>query len=173
MSEWQVAGNLHAYSKHWEERITAARATDQQRITELEAEVARLRDESKELRRVADFYSPGSLHPISRLANTITQLRSALREAVEALEKEHAALDHYIEWNGAVHADECPQDDTCDCYGKEVNDEVDAAFTNTEDALARLRPLVDAKNDAQVRAIPGSESEPEKSGCNGKDKIKQ
>lgn len=33
----------------------------------------------------------------------------------------------YVEWHGGIHDDDCPQDDTCDCSGKPINDGVNAA----------------------------------------------
>lgn len=37
------------------------------------------------------------------------------------------ALEKYVEWHGGVHDEECPEDDTCDCSWKWVNDGVNAA----------------------------------------------
>lgn len=37
------------------------------------------------------------------------------------------ALEAYAEWHGPVHHDGCPEDDTCDCGGKWINDGVNAA----------------------------------------------
>jgi hypothetical protein len=38
------------------------------------------------------------------------------------------ALKRYIEWVGAIHDDGCPEDDTCECSGKPINDGVNAAY---------------------------------------------
>jgi len=37
------------------------------------------------------------------------------------------ALEAYIDYNGALHDDnDCPQDDTCDCSTKWINDGINA-----------------------------------------------
>lgn len=41
----------------------------------------------------------------------------------------HAMIDglrQYVEWCGGVHDDGCPEDDTCECSGKPINDAVNA-----------------------------------------------
>lgn len=37
------------------------------------------------------------------------------------------AVEKYAEWCGGVHDDGCPQDDTCACDGKWINDGITAA----------------------------------------------
>lgn len=38
------------------------------------------------------------------------------------------ALKQYIDWYGAAHEQGCPEDDTCDCKGKPINEAVNAAI---------------------------------------------
>jgi hypothetical protein len=63
------------------------------------------------------------------------------------------ALQVYIEWVGALHDENCPEDDTCDCSCKPVNDGINAAVRYLEakalaDAsLLRLREYVQHKKD--------------------------
>lgn len=40
----------------------------------------------------------------------------------EQFQQYAAALERYVEWHGAIHDEECPADDTCDCSSKWVND---------------------------------------------------
>ncbi len=48
------------------------------------------------------------------------------------LEKESAdlysALMEYVDWFGAAHTNECPQDDTCDCICKPMNEKITTAL---------------------------------------------
>ena len=53
----------------------------------------------------------------------------------KALEMSHAALDKMCEWHGATHEEDCPEDDTCGCLHKSVNDRVNEAFKAGEAAL--------------------------------------
>jgi hypothetical protein len=46
--------------------------------------------------------------------------------------KLHEALEKYVEWHGAAHEVGCPQDDTCDCKGKSVNELVNCALKQPE-----------------------------------------
>jgi hypothetical protein len=48
------------------------------------------------------------------------------------------AVCKYVEWHGGIHDDGCPQDDTCDCSAKPINDGVNAACRYLAE-LARLR----------------------------------
>lgn len=43
-----------------------------------------------------------------------------------------AALKEVVEWHGAVHGQECPADDTCDCIGGDLNRRVNAAIAKAE-----------------------------------------
>lgn len=55
------------------------------------------------------------------------------------------AIAFYAEWNGAIHEYECPEDDTCDCKYKWVNDGVQAAYD-----LVRVHP-VSSQGQEEVR----------------------
>lgn len=47
-------------------------------------------------------------------------------ELVEAVLK-------YIEWHGGCHEDDCPEDDTCDCRGKEFADRLNKILKEIRD----------------------------------------
>lgn len=44
------------------------------------------------------------------------------------------ALKEYIEVMGPAHENECPQDDTCNCKWKYINDKVNQAIAKAEGA---------------------------------------
>jgi hypothetical protein len=56
--------------------------------------------------------------------------------SVDAMKAADAVVK-YAEWCGGVHDDGCPEDDTCDCSGKWINDGV-------TDAVNCLRQLAEA-----------------------------
>ncbi len=43
-----------------------------------------------------------------------------------------AAFKLYVEWHGGAHEADCPEDDTCDCEGKPVNDAVNESIAAME-----------------------------------------
>lgn len=53
--------------------------------------------------------------------------------------QELKALSAYIEWHGAMHTDDCPCDDTCDCPKKWINDGINALHRRLS-ALPALEP---------------------------------
>jgi hypothetical protein len=89
---------------------------------------------------------------LAEAQNEIARLRHALVEAtagrLEALEKANeaikqlmAAFDLYVNWNGAAHEAGCPEDDTCECAGHEINEAVSAAYRRgyeARDVVARV-----------------------------------
>lgn len=57
------------------------------------------------------------------------------------------AIEKYAQWCGGAHDQGCPEDDTCSCSGKWVNDGVTAAVNYLRaqpDLIAALRSLRDA-----------------------------
>jgi len=52
----------------------------------------------------------------------------ARRESEAKLEQTVAALTAYVLWHGGCHESACPQDDTCHCEGKPINDAVNEAL---------------------------------------------
>lgn len=61
---------------------------------------------------------------------------SSLSAAVETLEKALKGIEEYIRWHGPVHVGECPEDDTCDCEGRPINDGINDAHRSLQ-ALAK------------------------------------
>ena len=53
---------------------------------------------------------------------------------VTLTESEVEGLREYVQWYGAAHQNNCPQDDTCDCICKPLNDAVNAICQKTFDA---------------------------------------
>lgn len=43
-----------------------------------------------------------------------------------------AVLKEYVEWQGAVHVGECPEDDICRCAGKVINDRVNGVIAKVD-----------------------------------------
>lgn len=56
----------------------------------------------------------------------------------EALKGTVAVLKEYVEWFGAVHGQDCPADDTCDCIGGALNKRVNEAIMKAEGLAAVL-----------------------------------
>lgn len=61
-----------------------------------------------------------------RLSHGDTIVWRKAAEAALALLK--TAVLPYVEWFGAAHEGECPEDDTCDCACKPINDALNAAL---------------------------------------------
>lgn len=50
------------------------------------------------------------------------------------------ALEQYLDWHGSIHDEDCPEDDTCDCSWKPVNDGVNVALTHLREAAKPVIP---------------------------------
>jgi hypothetical protein len=50
------------------------------------------------------------------------------------------ALGRYIEYHGPIHGDDCPEDDTCECECKPLNDGANEAYRR----LSAPQPDLDA-----------------------------
>jgi hypothetical protein len=61
----------------------------------------------------------------------IADLKERLQVAEDALARLTAAVLPYVEWWGAAHEADCPEDDTCRCNGKPINDALNAALKPT------------------------------------------
>lgn len=61
---------------------------------------------------------------------------------IETIKKQFLA---YIEWHGAAHERSCPEDDTCDCKGKPINDGITKSLTALESVAAELASARDAE----------------------------
>ena len=46
-----------------------------------------------------------------------------------------AAFEKYVEYHGACHEEDCPEDDTCNCAHKPINDAVNAAIRRAQEVL--------------------------------------
>ena len=44
----------------------------------------------------------------------------------------YEALHEYCSFTGGLHEDECPQDDTCNCMFKPLNDKINAALKKAD-----------------------------------------
>ncbi len=64
--------------------------------------------------------------------------RKELEIAVEAISRTQFALAEYIAWSGAVHQRGCPEDDTCACKGKPVNDAINAVYKDNAAIVSRF-----------------------------------
>jgi DNA repair exonuclease SbcCD ATPase subunit len=62
----------------------------------------------------------------------LEQSTKQLERAEAALRRAFKALGKYIDWQGAVHVGDCPEDDTCRCPGRPVNDLVNAVMNELE-----------------------------------------
>lgn len=60
---------------------------------------------------------------------TLKAERDAIKARVSLLRE---ALAEFVEWHGGAHSGECPEDDTCECIGKYVNDKANAALRARE-----------------------------------------
>jgi hypothetical protein len=49
-----------------------------------------------------------------------------------------AALRAYIDWCGGVHDEHCPEDDTCSCSGKWINDGLNEAIRILQGPLSNV-----------------------------------
>ncbi len=54
----------------------------------------------------------------------------------------HDTMAEYIEWFGAIHSEDCPADDTCDCIGGDLNRRVNETMQNA-------RAVLDTEGDRQ------------------------
>ena len=53
---------------------------------------------------------------------------AAVKAVLDSHDRLMEALKLSAEWSGAFHIAPCPQDDTCDCAGKPVNDKINEAY---------------------------------------------
>lgn len=72
--------------------------------------------------------TPGEIIETARIVGNAKRWESLL-ETIKGLHLERMAeaVETYAEWCGGVHDDDCPQDDTCECSSKWVNDGVNSA----------------------------------------------
>lgn len=78
--------------------------------------------------------------------------------SIEALRHMRDALQTYVEYFGGVHDDLCPEDDTCDCSRKWVNDGVNSTvrfLAGLEELRRKDSPL--AASAALARPQPQQE----------------
>lgn len=85
------------------------------RIRELEAQVATLEDRN-----------------LVHVSVKVADLPVALK-AIELADAALNALRDFVAWHGPAHEINCPEDDTCDCRGRELNARVNRVL---EDAKA-------------------------------------
>jgi hypothetical protein len=100
-------------------------------VEQLVAEVARLQvdlyERDRKIERLKELYrSACKVGELRRLeCEEITRKFNELRECGDGLRE-------YVEWNGGVHARNCPEDDTCDCHGRKINDAVNKLCCNLQ-----------------------------------------
>jgi hypothetical protein len=71
------------------------------------------------------------------------------------LESVLSSVREYIDWSGALHLGDCPEDDTCDCDGKPVNDGINGAVRTLESLLT---PASQPKAPEHVCGLTGYSS---------------
>jgi hypothetical protein len=74
---------------------------------------------------------------------------SSLRALVEKAKRHEQAIVAYVEWFGGLHDGECPEDDTCDCSGKPINDGVNAACKFLLSLADELSAALDAHQEPE------------------------
>jgi hypothetical protein len=52
-------------------------------------------------------------------------LNLSLAKACKALDEARDVLKKMVLWHGGIHGPDCPQDDTCNCEGKPINDRIE------------------------------------------------
>lgn len=95
--------------------LLAQHARDQQEIEQVKKELLATRVDGE--RRAAG--PTGSTAASNEVSPALLQACK-----VEAIRHMRDAVETYAEWCGGVHDDLCPEDDTCDCSVKWVNDGV-------------------------------------------------
>ncbi len=80
--------------------------------------------------RKPDAAEPSNPTPVATQEQTIESAFSGALLAMKriALDDMVLALGDYLEYHGAIHDDGCPEDDTCSCSFKRINDGVNMAY---------------------------------------------
>lgn len=80
-------------------------------------------DIRKRLEENGNATNPTYYNTLSRA--DIDHLFTELDEARDLLKK-------IVLWHGGVHHQDCPEDDTCNCEGKPINDRINRFLTGTD-----------------------------------------
>lgn len=121
-----------------ENRLVAAEMKAQARallLEQREAELTRLRSE-RAAQQDAEPGCPECL-PWELCATCKRKVAAESSSSLTEWQRMGDALKKYIEWVGGLHDDGCPEDDTCDCSGKPINDGINAAVRYFDAALAQ------------------------------------
>jgi uncharacterized protein YuzE len=69
-------------------------------------------------------------------------------------DEEIEGLREYVNWFGAAHVEDCPEDDTCDCACKPLNDAVNSVFRKLFDAAITSREqAAQQTNEATIQRL--------------------